>query len=68
MAEMLMQHKINCMENGDPQELIIRRSKILKTAFSAVEEKNFNCCQSVFIKFIGEEGADAGGPRREFFR
>lgn len=44
-------------------EIIIRRAKLLPTAFIAIQSKS-----EIAVKFSGEDGADAGGPRREFFR
>lgn len=71
MENILQEHKSHCAAlaiGSDQAELIIRRSKLLETAFHAIKEPSFNCCRDVLISFVGEDGADAGGPRREFFR
>jgi len=71
MQQLLQRHKLDCASHattGDPVELIIRRSKLLPTAFHAIKERSFDCCRDILIKFSGEEGADSGGSRREFFR
>lgn len=57
-----------CIRAGDPNEIIVRRAKLLATAFSAIKPKTFDCCKDVIVQFSGEDATDAGGPRREFFR
>lgn len=56
------------MRTGDPNEIIVRRTKLLETALLAVKPKMFDCCKELVVQFSGEDAIDAGGPRREFFR
>ena len=65
---LLEKHQVRCVSREDAQEIIIRRAKLLPTAFNAVQSRFFDCCREITVKFSGEDGADAGGPRCEFFR
>ena len=54
------------MESFDHNEIIIRRTKLLETAFVAIKSNTFDCCKYLIVQFSGEDATDAGGPRREF--
>lgn len=68
LKEILRDHQVHCVSTEEPNEIIVRRARLLQTAFVAVQSKTFNCCKELTVKFSGEDGSDAGGPRREFFR
>lgn len=48
--------------------VIVSRSNVLKSAFSAMTRGVFEPKGRLYVKFSGEMGEDYGGPRREFFR
>jgi hypothetical protein len=48
--------------------LAVRRSDVLGSALCGIDRKAFSPKKVFDIKFLGEEGYDGGGPRREFFR
>ncbi len=68
MVDLLKEHQQRCILRDECNEIIVRRAKLLLTAFTAIKSANFNCCKNLKVKFSGEDGADSGGPRREFFR
>ncbi|XP_046853882.1 uncharacterized protein LOC124447016 isoform X2 [Xenia sp. Carnegie-2017] len=68
VKKLLQQHSIICMKSNSPNEIIVRRSKLLATAFVAMKSKRFDCYEDLIIQFSGEDAIDAGVPRREFFR
>lgn len=68
LVDILKEHRersILCEENN---QIIVRRAKLLPTAFNAIKSPKFNCCKNLIVRFSGETGQDTGGPRREFFR
>ncbi len=67
LKEILKDHK-QCILNEETNYIIVRRSRIVQTAFTAIQAKSFNCRKQLSVKFSGEKGSDAGGPQREFFR
>ncbi|XP_046855497.1 uncharacterized protein LOC124448576 [Xenia sp. Carnegie-2017] len=68
VKKLLQQHSIICMKGDSSNEIIVRQSKLLATAFVAMKSKRFDCCEDLIIQFSGEDAIDAGGPWREFFR
>ena len=68
LQEILKGHQLRCISRDGANDIIVRRARLLQTAFVAVRSKTFNCCKEITVKFSGEDGSDAGGPRREFFR
>lgn len=48
--------------------IVVLRKKLLKTCMRAVQERSFEFTKMPCIVFSGEDSADLGGPRREFFR
>ena len=48
--------------------MVVLRSKLLQTCTRAVEEKVFGFKKVSSVVFSGEDSADLGWPRREFFR
>ena len=47
--------------------IVVRRKHIWNDTLRAFSRSSFDCQKAVNIIFVGEEGADAGGPKREFF-
>ena len=73
MRHPLKSSKIFVDENLDKTSdryvnIIINRKNILSSTKRAIERGGFLFFQPVHITFAGEDGAGAGGPRREFFR
>ena len=68
LSQILKDHHMQYILSEETNDIIIRRSRILQTIFSAIQAKSFNCCKQLSVKFSGELGSDAGGPRRKFFR
>jgi len=58
---------INLEKEKDPAIIVIRRRDIMSTTLKAVERKKFSFVLPLLVNFSGEEGVDAGGPKREFF-
>ena len=48
--------------------VVVLRKKLMQTCMRAVQEKNFGFKKVPCVVFSGEDSADLGGPRREFFR
>jgi hypothetical protein len=48
--------------------MVVRRSRLLATAFDAMKRPSFSIFRNFKVEFSGEEAIDVGGPRREFFR
>lgn len=48
--------------------IIINRKNVLSSTLRAIERKQFSFNKEVFVTFSGEDGVDAGGPKREYFR
>lgn len=57
-------------ENIDASNITIiaRRRHALQSACMALRQNYFAWHKTPLIEFVGEEAADYGGPRREFFR
>ena len=53
--------------HGDPITVIVSRRNILRTVISATK-KNFSFMSPINVVFAGEEGDNAGGPKRELMR
>ena len=47
--------------------IVVRRKHIWNDTLRAFSRSSFDCQKAVNIIFVGEEGADAGGPKHEFF-
>ena len=59
----------NLDKTSDRYVNIIRnRKNILSSTIRAIERGKLSFLPPVHIKFSGQDGVDAGGPRREFFR
>lgn len=57
------------VEDGDNTlNILVSRKAILQSTLRAIERKSFCFEMPVSVKFAGEDGVDAGGPKREFFR
>ena len=52
----------------DTQLLIVHRRRLLRSILYAVNQPGFSFDKLVRVQFVGEEGVDIGGPRREMFR
>ncbi|XP_062302074.1 G2/M phase-specific E3 ubiquitin-protein ligase-like [Osmerus eperlanus] len=55
-------------DSGNELHVIVHRRKVLYSAFKAMSSPSFCWKKSPKVEFVGEEGADYGGPQREFFR
>lgn len=55
-------------DSGNDLHVIVHRRKVLYSAFKAMSSPSFCWKKSPKVEFVGEEGADYGGPQREFFR
>ncbi|KAL0993874.1 hypothetical protein UPYG_G00115040, partial [Umbra pygmaea] len=59
------------LDREDPANtlhVIVHRRKILYSAFKAISSPSFCWRKSPKVEFVGEDGADYGGPQREFLR
>ena len=45
----------------------VNRNNLLDDTFKAISKENVNLKMPIKVKFSGEAGDDAGGPRKEFF-
>ena len=64
----LKEHQQRSILREEEHQIIVRRAKLLPTAFNAIKSPKFNCCKNLVVTFSGEAGQDTGGQRREFFR
>ena len=48
--------------------ILINRKNLLSSTLAAIQRSTFSFVKPVHVSFSGEEAADAGGPRREYFR
>ncbi len=48
--------------------LTIRRKRLVDTTSRAINRDDFTFFKEPNVTFSGEEAADLGGPKREFFR
>ena len=48
--------------------IIINRKNVLSSTLTAIGRKNFSFHKEVLVIFSEEEGVDAGGPKRKYFR
>ncbi|KAK3735184.1 hypothetical protein QZH41_000470 [Actinostola sp. cb2023] len=49
-------------------KIVISRKILLMSTLRAIERKSFSFYKPFLVTFSGEDGIDAGGPKREFFR
>ena len=68
LVVLLKEHQQKSILREEEHQIIVRRAKLLPTAFNAIKSPIFNCCKKLVVRFSGEAGQDTGGPRREFFR
>lgn len=47
---------------GQTCTMVIRRSRILKSALAAVNRRSFSYERSIVVEFAGQDGQDNGGP------
>ncbi len=52
----------------ETQLMVINRHRLMKSVVYAVHKPKFQFDKLVRVQFVGEEGVDIGGPRREMFR
>ncbi len=59
--------KLKCCDF--PSRMKIRRDHVVEDAFEQLMKQSPRALQKdrLYIKFLGEEGLDYGGPAREFF-
>ena len=67
-ADALAIYKDNYPVRSGDSVMIVRRARILSSAFEAMKRSTFSCFTNLKVEFSGEEAIDIGGPRREFFR
>ncbi|XP_046854199.1 uncharacterized protein LOC124447331 [Xenia sp. Carnegie-2017] len=51
VKKLLQQHSIIFMKSDSSNKIIVRRSKLLATAFVAMKSKRFDCCEDLIIQF-----------------
>ena len=51
----------------EANRIVVRRRHVWKDTLRAFSQPSFDCMKAIHVVFVGEEAADAGGPRREFF-
>ena len=68
LVVLLKEHQQKSILHEEGHQIIVRRAKLLPTAFNAIKSPIFNCCKNLVVRFSGEAGQDTGGLRREFFR
>ena len=70
--EIELQHLIETFqkENARPEmcSIVILRKRLLQTCMMSIQDENFDFTKVPCVVFSGEDSADLGGPRREFFR
>ena len=54
-------------DGSSKQTIRVRRRYIREDAVHVYNRGNFKCLKDLRVNFIGEEGIDLGGPRREYF-
>lgn len=67
LDSLLKEFKENNMKD-QISSVIILRKKILQTSILSIKDSKFDFLNEPCIVFSGEDSADLGGPRREFFR
>jgi len=67
-AEALGIYKAGFPEQAGDNVIVVRRSRVLTSAFDAMKRPAFCCFKNLKVEFSGEGAVDDGGPRREFFR
>ena len=58
----------NLKTTEDILKVIIHRKSVLSGTIRAIARKSFSFVKPLTVTFSGEDGIDAGGPKREFFR
>lgn len=58
---------LNMVEGGLHLKINVRRARILEDALSQLSSKGNHLKKPLKVKFIGEQGVDEGGVRKEFF-
>ena len=53
---------------GEICSIVILRKRLLQTCMMSIQDENFEFTKVPCVVFSGEDSADLGGPRREFFR
>lgn len=54
--------------SGERQEITVRRKHIWYDTKRFMKRRSFKCQIGLDVHFLGEDGQDAGGPLREYFR
>ncbi|OPL33674.1 hypothetical protein AM593_04441, partial [Mytilus galloprovincialis] len=70
LKDLLIQHRnmtINPISSGDPLQMEVRRGNVLSDAITIIRISEHDLHNPLCIKFIGEDGVDIGGLRREFW-
>ena len=70
--EIELQHLIETFQKentrGEMCSIVILRKRLLQTCMMSIQDENFEFTKVPCVVFSGEDSADLGGPRREFFR
>ena len=64
----MLQTSQNKLDTLSRQVIRVRRRHIWEDTLRAFNKEDFHLDRTFEINFIGEEAADEGGPKREFFR
>ncbi|VDI84102.1 Hypothetical predicted protein [Mytilus galloprovincialis] len=70
LKDLLIQHRdltINKISSGDLLQMEVRRGNVLSDAITIIRFSEHDLHNHLCIKFIGEDGVDIGGLRREFW-
>ncbi|KAH3880928.1 hypothetical protein DPMN_004850 [Dreissena polymorpha] len=68
VEEIMKQFQMETVTSDTIFKILVQRSRVLETALKGLDRKSINFKSKLYIKFSGEMGEDAGGPRQEFFR
>ena len=70
--EIELQHLIEAFQRENTRDemcsIVILRKRLLQTCMMSIQDANFEFTKVPCVVFSGEDSADLGGPRREFFR
>lgn len=55
------------MDIDEANHVVVCHKHIWNDTLRAFSRSNFDCHKTMNVTFVGEEAADAGGPKREYF-
>ncbi|XP_056585576.1 G2/M phase-specific E3 ubiquitin-protein ligase-like isoform X3 [Triplophysa dalaica] len=68
VESLLREFQQNHLSASEHVSVLVNRNRLLQSAKNAVSNCNFSWTKLPFVKFVGEEALDCGGPKREFLR